>query len=198
MILKRRTRVRSMNLCLTELSRGSIQLDLFADPKPDRRLKLEFALDALRQQYGKSVVTAGQRNAELRITIDELTNSMSQCRCSFQFVIRHSSFVIRNLNMFTHLHVHSNYSFCRGASKIEALVDAALARGMSAMALTDINGVYGLVWFLQYAAERGLRPIVGSELRTEKSGRFFWRATAMGMRLFAASSPGASAKRISV
>jgi error-prone DNA polymerase len=69
--------------------------------------------------------------------------------------------------MFTHLHVHSNYSFCRGASKVEALVDAALARGMSAMALTDINGVYGLVWFLQYAAERGLRPIVGSELRTE-------------------------------
>jgi error-prone DNA polymerase len=69
--------------------------------------------------------------------------------------------------MFTHLHVHSNYSFCRGASKIEELVDAALARGMSAMALTDINGVYGLIWFLQYAAEKGLRPIVGSELRTD-------------------------------
>jgi error-prone DNA polymerase len=69
--------------------------------------------------------------------------------------------------MFTHLHVHSNYSFCRGASKTEALVDAALARGMSALALTDINGVYGLVWFLQYAAERGLKPIVGAELRTE-------------------------------
>lgn len=69
--------------------------------------------------------------------------------------------------MFAHLHVHSNYSFCRGASKIEALVDAALDRGMSALALTDINGVYGLVWFLQYAGERGLRPIAGSELRTK-------------------------------
>jgi error-prone DNA polymerase len=68
--------------------------------------------------------------------------------------------------MFTHLHVHSNYTFCRGASRIEALADAALGRGMSAMALTDINGVYGLVWFLQCAAERGLKPIVGSELRT--------------------------------
>jgi error-prone DNA polymerase len=69
--------------------------------------------------------------------------------------------------MYTHLHVHSNYTFCRGASRIEELVDAALDRGMSAMALTDTNGVYGLVWFLQYAAERGLRPIVGAELRTE-------------------------------
>ena len=69
--------------------------------------------------------------------------------------------------MFTHLHVHSNYSFCRGASRIEELVDAALARGMTAMALTDTNGVYGLVWFLQYASERGLRPVVGAELQTE-------------------------------
>ncbi len=68
---------------------------------------------------------------------------------------------------FVHLHVHSNYSFCRGASRIESLVDAALARGMPALALTDTNGLYGLVWFLQCAAERGLRPIVGAELRTE-------------------------------
>jgi error-prone DNA polymerase len=68
--------------------------------------------------------------------------------------------------MFTHLNVHSNYSFCRGASRIEALVDATLDRGMPAMALTDINGMYGLIWFLQYAAERGLRAIVGAEVRT--------------------------------
>jgi error-prone DNA polymerase len=67
---------------------------------------------------------------------------------------------------FVHLHVHSNYSFCRGAGKIESLVGAALDRGMRALALTDTNGLYGLVWFLQCAAERGLRPIVGAELRT--------------------------------
>src|SRR5512137_2109580 len=73
------------------------------------------------------------------------------------------------MSNFIHLHVHSNFSFCRGASRIEALVDAALARGMPALALTDTNGLYGLVWFLQYAAERGLRPIVGTELRTEES-----------------------------
>ena len=69
--------------------------------------------------------------------------------------------------MFVHLHVHSNHSFCRGANRIEELVDAALARGMTTMALTDTNGVYGLVWFLQYAAERGLRPIAGAEVQAE-------------------------------
>jgi error-prone DNA polymerase len=71
------------------------------------------------------------------------------------------------MSEFIHVHVHSNYSFCRGASRIEGLVDAALARGMDALALTDTNGLYGLVWFLQCAAERGLRPIAGAELRAD-------------------------------
>jgi DNA polymerase IV len=70
-ILKRRTRVRSMNLCLTDFSQGSIQLELFAALKPDRRLKLEVALDTLRRQYGKSIVTRGNP-ADLRFTIDDL------------------------------------------------------------------------------------------------------------------------------
>jgi DNA polymerase IV len=57
LILKRRTRVRSMHLRLTDLSFGSVQLELFADPKPERQLKLESALDVLRQRYGKAVVS---------------------------------------------------------------------------------------------------------------------------------------------
>jgi DNA polymerase-4 len=59
LILKRRTRVRSMHLRLTDLSTGSVQLELFADPKPGRRLKLEVALDSLRRRYGESVVVSG-------------------------------------------------------------------------------------------------------------------------------------------
>jgi hypothetical protein len=79
-ILKRRMRVRSMNLCLTELSQGSRQLELFPDPAPDRRLKLEFALDTLRHQYGKSIVTRGTP-ADLRFTTDDLrlrTNNLNR------------------------------------------------------------------------------------------------------------------------
>lgn len=37
---------------------------------------------------------------------------------------------------------------------------------MPAVALTDINGVYGLVWFIQVAKEYGLFPLVGAEIRT--------------------------------
>ena len=56
-ILKRRTRVRSMHLCLTDLTSGSVQLELFADPKPERSVKLELALDILRRRYGKGIVS---------------------------------------------------------------------------------------------------------------------------------------------
>ena len=55
-ILKRRTRVRSMHLKLTELSFGSVQLDLFSDPKPARSLKLELAMDTLRRRYGHAII----------------------------------------------------------------------------------------------------------------------------------------------
>lgn len=66
--------------------------------------------------------------------------------------------------MFTHLHTHSHYSFCRGAGSIEALCLAAKKRGMNTLALTDTNGVYGLVWFMQIAREVGITPIFGTEV----------------------------------
>jgi DNA polymerase-4 len=55
--LTRRTRVRSLHLRLTELSRGPAQLDLFADPQPLRQARLESALDTLRRR-GLKLLTA--------------------------------------------------------------------------------------------------------------------------------------------
>jgi DNA polymerase-4 len=55
-ILTRRTRVRSICLHLTELSHGSVQLELFADPKPEKQVRLESALDVLRRRYGAQVL----------------------------------------------------------------------------------------------------------------------------------------------
>src|SRR5262249_24336946 len=65
---------------------------------------------------------------------------------------------------FVHLHVHSNYAFCRGASRLEDLVVAARVRGMDAMALTDTNGLNGLIWFLDAAKAAALRPVGGAEV----------------------------------
>jgi error-prone DNA polymerase len=66
---------------------------------------------------------------------------------------------------FVHLRVHSAYSFLDGASSVDDLVDAAVALGQDALALTDTNGLYGAVRFWNAARERGVKPIFGTELR---------------------------------
>jgi len=68
---------------------------------------------------------------------------------------------------FVHLHIHSHYSKGWGVGSIEDLCLAARKLGMDRLALTDTNGLYGLVFFLQTAGETGIRPIVGSEIRSD-------------------------------
>ncbi|HHS12842.1 MAG TPA: DNA polymerase III subunit alpha [bacterium] len=67
---------------------------------------------------------------------------------------------------FVHLHVHSHYSFMRGIPDPETLCRAARRAGMKQVALTDRNGLYGLIFFLQAARETGIRPILGAEVET--------------------------------
>lgn len=71
---------------------------------------------------------------------------------------------------FVHLHVHSAYSLVgggAGASSLEALVAAALERGMTALAVTDTNGVYGAMDFRRMARAYGIKPVYGAFLETE-------------------------------
>ncbi|MBD3377397.1 DNA polymerase III subunit alpha [candidate division KSB1 bacterium] len=72
------------------------------------------------------------------------------------------------MSSFVHLHAHSNFSFCRGAWTIENMCRTAADMGMSHLALTDTNGVYGLGWFLQAARENGIQPVIGAQLVTAR------------------------------
>ncbi|MBW1714541.1 MAG: DNA polymerase III subunit alpha [Deltaproteobacteria bacterium] len=69
---------------------------------------------------------------------------------------------------FVHLNVHSHYSRGWGIGTIEELCQSAKNQGMDKLALTDTNGLYGLVFFIQTASEVGIQPIVGSELTTDE------------------------------
>jgi len=66
---------------------------------------------------------------------------------------------------FAHLCTHSGYSFLRGGSMPEDLCREAARAGQGALALTDVNGLYGLVPFIRAARAEGLKPIVGVDLR---------------------------------
>lgn len=65
---------------------------------------------------------------------------------------------------FTHLHVHSNFSFLDGGSSVYSLLDRAKEVGCDALALTDHNGLYGAVRFYDYATKIGIEPIIGVEI----------------------------------
>ncbi len=65
---------------------------------------------------------------------------------------------------FVHLHVHSHWSLLEGAWPPEAIAAAAVARGMDAVALTDTDGLYGVVPFARACEAAGVVPIVGAEL----------------------------------
>src|SRR5579872_2556569 len=67
--------------------------------------------------------------------------------------------------MYAELHAHSNFTFLEGGSHPEELVEVAAALGLSALALTDCDGLYGAVRFAKAAAERRLPAIIGSTLR---------------------------------
>ena len=59
------------------------------------------------------------------------------------------------------LNVHSNYSMLVGAVRIEELIQRAKEFNLPAIALTDLNGMYGLIDFAKLAQEEGIKPILG-------------------------------------
>ncbi|HMI38777.1 MAG TPA: DNA polymerase III subunit alpha [Nitrospiraceae bacterium] len=65
---------------------------------------------------------------------------------------------------FVHLHTHSSYSPMHGVPTLEVLCQAVWAQGQDMLALTDTNGLYGAIRFLDVAREAGLKPILGAEL----------------------------------
>jgi error-prone DNA polymerase len=65
----------------------------------------------------------------------------------------------------------SNASFLRGASHPEELVDKAAELGLAAIAITDVDGVYGIVRAHARARELGVHLLIGSEITIEDGTR---------------------------
>lgn len=66
--------------------------------------------------------------------------------------------------MYVELHCHSAFSFLDGASHPIELAHAAAEHGYEALALTDHDGVHGLMELAQAAKPVGLRAIAGAEV----------------------------------
>ena len=82
--------------------------------------------------------------------------------------------ILKNMQDFVHLHVHTYYSILDGQSSISKLVDKAIGNGMKGMAITDHGDMFGIKEFFDYCngvngkrAKEGLepfKPIFGCEM----------------------------------
>lgn len=74
--------------------------------------------------------------------------------------------------MFTHLHLHTEYSLLDGACRIEPLVLRAKELGMTSLAITDHGNMYGAVAFYKTCKKHGIKPIIGCEVYVAPRTRF--------------------------
>jgi len=74
--------------------------------------------------------------------------------------------------MFTHLHVHTEYSLLDGMCRVSQLVSRAKELGMDSLAITDHGVMYGAIQFYMAAREAGIKPIIGCEVYVAQDSRF--------------------------
>ena len=68
---------------------------------------------------------------------------------------------------FVHLRTHSEYSVVDGMLRIDDAAQAARADGQVALAITDLNNLFGAVQFYKACRDQGVKPILGVDLWME-------------------------------
>jgi DNA polymerase III subunit alpha len=66
--------------------------------------------------------------------------------------------------MFVHLRLHSEFSIIDGTNRIDDVVQAAAADRQPALAITDLNNLFGAIKFYKAGRSAGVKPLVGAEL----------------------------------
>ena len=64
--------------------------------------------------------------------------------------------------MFVHLRLHSEFSVVDGTNRIDEVVKAAAADQQPALAITDINNLYGAIKFYKETRGKGVKPVIGA------------------------------------
>ncbi|MFC1950791.1 DNA polymerase III subunit alpha [Chloroflexota bacterium] len=73
--------------------------------------------------------------------------------------------------MFTHLHVHTEYSLLDGMCRIPLLIQRAKELGMDSLAITDHGAMHGVIDFYLEARKVNIKPIIGCEVYVAPMGR---------------------------
>ena len=69
--------------------------------------------------------------------------------------------------MFIHLRLHTEFSVVDGTSRIGDVMKMAAKDGQPAVAITDLNNMFGAVKFYKKGRSSGVQPILGAEVQLE-------------------------------
>ncbi len=72
-----------------------------------------------------------------------------------------SADVLDPKTMFTHLHLHTEYSLLDATTRIPELIAKLKDSGMKSCAITDHGNMYGVYKFQKAMHDEGLKPIIG-------------------------------------
>ncbi|MDI9331537.1 MAG: DNA polymerase III subunit alpha [Alphaproteobacteria bacterium] len=72
--------------------------------------------------------------------------------------------------MFVHLRLHTEFSVVDGTNRIDEVFKVAAADGQPALAVTDLNNLFGAIKFYKEGRSKGVKPILGVEVITEGLG----------------------------
>ncbi len=73
--------------------------------------------------------------------------------------------------MFVHLRLHTEFSVVDGTNRIDEAVKAAAKDGQPALAITDLNNLFGAIKFYKEARGKGVKPVLGTEVFVEGLGK---------------------------
>jgi DNA polymerase-3 subunit alpha len=72
--------------------------------------------------------------------------------------------------MFAHLRLHSEFSVVDSTCRIDDVVKMAAQNAQPALAITDLNNLFGTVKFYKEGRGKGVKPIIGAEINLEGLG----------------------------
>ena len=73
--------------------------------------------------------------------------------------------------MFVHLRLHTEFSVVDGTNRIDEIVAGAAADAQPALAITDLNNLFGAIKFYKAARACGVKPLIGAEVVLEGLGK---------------------------
>ena len=71
--------------------------------------------------------------------------------------------------MFVHLRLHTEFSVIDGTCRLDDVISLAASDQQAALAITDLNNLFGAIKFYKAGRKRGIKPILGAEIWLESA-----------------------------